>query len=64
MSQKKIWQIGENKLDSLVEAFTVGDDYILDQELLPYDIKASIAHAEMLLKIGIINDKEFLQAKK
>lgn len=64
MSQNKLWQIGENKLDSLVEAFTVGDDYILDQELLPYDIKASIAHAEMLLKIGVITDKEFSQAQK
>ncbi len=62
--KNKLWQINNNKLDSLVEAFTVGDDYILDQELLPYDIKASIAHAEMLFKIKILTEKELKIAKK
>lgn len=64
MTQNKLWQTNNSQLNPLVEEFTVGDDYIFDQELLPYDIKGSIAHAEMLLKIGIINNEEFTQAKK
>lgn len=64
MTQNKLWQTNEKQLNLLVEEFTVGDDYILDQEILPYDIKGSLAHAEMLFKIGLINHKEFTQAKK
>jgi len=59
----KLWQTDDSHLHPLVEAFTVGDDYIFDLQLLPYDIKASIAHAEMLFEIGIINKKELSQAK-
>lgn len=64
MIKNKLWQTGNNQLHPMVEAFTVGDDYILDQELLPYDVQGSIAHAEMLLKISIINNEELSQAKK
>jgi argininosuccinate lyase len=48
--KKQLWSTGST-LNSLVEAYTVGEDYILDMELLPYDIKASLAHAKMLKKI-------------
>lgn len=64
MAKNKLWQTNNSQLNPLVEEFTVGDDYIFDQELLPYDIKGSIAHAKMLFKIGIINNSEFSQAKK
>ncbi len=43
----KLWQKGA-KLDRRVEAYTVGDDHILDRELVKYDCLGSIAHAKML----------------
>jgi argininosuccinate lyase len=55
----KIWQKTEKqKNNKLVEEFTVGNDYILDLQLLPYDIEASIAHAKGLEKIGIFDAAE------
>lgn len=54
---KKLWQTGSS-LHPLVEAYTVGDDWLTDQHLLPYDIAASKAHAEMLLSIGILTMAE------
>ena len=47
----KLWQKGY-KLDREIEEYTVGEDYLLDRVLLPYDITASIAHAKMLKKCG------------
>jgi len=63
MIKHKLWQTSSGKLLQIVEDFTVGDDYLFDLQLLPYDIQASIAHAEMLFKIGIINKKELNQVK-
>jgi len=46
-------------LHPLVEAYTVGEDYKMDGEfLLPFDIKASEAHALMLAKIGVLTAAE------
>jgi len=53
----KLWEKGA-KLNQQIENFTVGDDYILDQKLVKYDCLASIAHAKMLGKIGILNEQE------
>ncbi len=64
MRKNKLWQTNDSNLHPLVEAFTVGGDYMLDQQLLPYDIRASIAHAEMLFEIGILNKEELTRAKK
>lgn len=63
-TQHKIWQTDQCKIHPLVEAFTVGDDYILDQQLLPYDIQASTAHARMLAKIGVLTSEELNRAEK
>lgn len=60
MHKNKIWQI-DGGLHPLVEAYTVGDDYLIDQQLIPYDIQASRAHATMLYKMGIFKNEE-LQA--
>lgn len=54
----KLWQKSGQKLHPLIESYTVGDDWKLDEVLFPYDIKASQAHAEMLNKIGILSKKE------
>ena len=49
---KKLWQKKSGKkLHPLIEAYTVGEDCLLDVQLLPYDLKASLAHAKMLHKI-------------
>ena len=64
MNSSKLWQLSGNELHPLVEAFTVGDDHIIDLELLPYDIQASLAHVKMLYKMGMIESKELLEAKK
>lgn len=53
----KLWQ-KEYSLDSLMEEFTVGNDYILDQELVIADCLASIAHARGLARIGILSAEE------
>ncbi|MFH1127411.1 MAG: lyase family protein [archaeon] len=53
----KLWE-KEYKPDKEVEDFTVGTDYILDQRLIKYDCIASIAHAKMLAKIGILTEDE------
>jgi len=54
---KKLWDKGY-ELNSVVESFTVGNDVVLDQALIPYDCRASIAHARMLGKIGLLTAEE------
>ena len=53
----KLWDKGIS-VDKAVEAFTVGDDYLLDSQLVKWDVVGSIAHASMLSKIGILSSKE------
>ena len=43
----RLWDKG-TPLDARVLAYTAGDDHVLDNRLVRYDIQASIAHAEML----------------
>jgi len=43
----RLWDKGA-PLDERVLAYTAGDDYALDERLVKYDARASIAHAEML----------------
>ncbi len=53
----KLWQ-KKCKLNKEIEKFTVGNDYLLDKKLVKYDCVASIAHAKMLNKIGVLKKKE------
>ena len=56
----KIWQTKTSKkLDPIVEEFTSGDDVVWDQQLIPYDIYGSLAHAHMLCSIGVLSKKEW-----
>jgi argininosuccinate lyase len=59
----KIWQKDYN-LDKQVEKFTVGNDFLLDKNLIKYDVYGSIAHSYMLNKTGILTEEEFLKLKK
>jgi argininosuccinate lyase len=43
----RLWDKG-GPLDERVLRYTAGEDYRLDERLVAYDIRASIAHAEML----------------
>ena len=63
VSKMKLWQKNYT-LHALIEEFTVGEDYLLDQILVPFDCKASIAHAHMLHSIGILTKKECQQLQE
>ncbi|MEI8269987.1 MAG: argininosuccinate lyase [bacterium] len=58
IKNKKLWQKNSQRLNTHVENYTVGMDYILDNELIKYDIEASMAHCKMLYSIGILSKKE------
>jgi argininosuccinate lyase len=49
----RLWDKGA-PLDSRVLEFTAGEDHGLDDRLVPYDVRASIAHAEALHTSGLI----------
>jgi len=53
----KLWKKDYN-INKEIEKFTVGNDYLLDKKLVYYDCVASIAHAKMLKKIGVLNEAE------
>jgi len=44
---RRLWDQGE-PLDEKILRYTAGEDYILDERLVEYDVRASIAHANML----------------
>jgi len=43
----RLWDKGQ-PLDERVLRYTAGEDHRLDERLVPYDIRGSVAHAEML----------------
>jgi argininosuccinate lyase len=49
----RLWDKGA-PLDARVLAYTAGEDHRLDARLVPYDVRASIAHAEMLAAQGLL----------
>ncbi|MCC5940865.1 MAG: argininosuccinate lyase [Balneolaceae bacterium] len=61
----KLWQkastTSQSDIAKKVEAFTVGNDYELDQTLVPYDVMASKVHAQALNKAGILSDNELAE---
>ncbi|WP_340104457.1 argininosuccinate lyase [Rhodohalobacter sp. 8-1] len=63
----KLWQKNsadtQSDIAKKVEAFTVGNDYELDQELVPYDVNASKVHAAALEKAGILTESELAKLK-
>ncbi len=59
----KLWEKG-TPLNKQIEAYTVGNDTILDQALIKYDCLASIAHAKMLAKIDILTEDEAAALEK
>lgn len=55
----KLWQTSTT-LNPIIEEYTVGDDYILDKILIPYDLQGSLAHLKMLAKKNVVTQEELL----
>jgi argininosuccinate lyase len=53
----RLWDKGL-PLDERVLRYTAGEDHLLDARLLPYDVRGSIAHAEMLAETDLIDDDD------
>lgn len=53
----RLWDKGAD-LDALVHRFTVGDDPLLDVQLVHWDCVGSAAHARTLARAGLLTDGE------
>ncbi len=53
----RLWDKGA-PLDERVLHYTAGEDHGLDNRLVAYDVKASIAHAEMLSANGLLSSED------
>ncbi len=54
----RLWDKGA-PLDARVLHYTAGEDYALDERLVRHDVRASIAHAEMLHAQGLLTQGDF-----
>ncbi len=54
-----LWNKGTSATDK-VDAFTVGNDRVLDRELARYDVIGSKAHIKMLESIGLLTSDELM----
>lgn len=48
----------------IIEKFTVGNDRDFDLLLAEYDIKGNLAHAEMLSRVGLLEESEWKLVEK
>ncbi|MDH5228287.1 MAG: argininosuccinate lyase, partial [Gammaproteobacteria bacterium] len=55
----RLWDKGA-PLDQRVLRYTAGEDHGLDNRLVAYDVRASIAHAEMLQECGLLGQDELV----
>jgi len=53
----RLWDKGL-PLDERVLRYTAGEDHVLDARLVAYDVRGSIAHAEMLAAVGLISESD------
>jgi argininosuccinate lyase len=54
----RLWDKGA-PLDERVLAYTAGEDHRLDDRLVAHDVRASVAHAAMLLGAGLLSIPDF-----
>ncbi len=59
----KLWK-KKATLDQFVESFTTGEDRVLDLRLASFDILGSIAHSQMLARIGLLTEEEQQKLQK
>lgn len=60
MAAKRLWEKTGEAVDSLIHAFTVGSDPVVDKNLVCHDAVGSAAHARMLKKIGFLTSEELV----
>lgn len=53
-----LWNKPGVRIDPAIQSFLAGDDVLLDREFFLFDIRASIAHAEGLQRIGLLTTAE------
>ena len=53
----RLWDKGA-PLDERILRFTAGDDHLLDERLVAYDVRASIAHVQMLNGQGLLSEAD------
>ena len=58
----KLWQKDNTSISELIEKFTVGKDKDFDILLAKYDVLGSIAHVNMLGKVGLMTGEESNEA--
>ncbi len=56
-----LWQKNSTNIDEQLQDFMAGEDVLLDQVLLPFDILASIAHVNGLKNIQVLSEVEASQ---
>nr|MBC8406415.1 argininosuccinate lyase [Planctomycetota bacterium] len=54
---RPIWDRGE-PIDEEMLAFTIGDDWLMDRELIAFDIQGSIAHAGGLQQADLLSEQD------
>ncbi|WP_271782703.1 argininosuccinate lyase [Aquimarina algiphila] len=59
----KLWDKGL-PTDQKIDMFTVGNDRQLDLVIAKYDVRATLAHAKMLHKIGLLSDDDIAGIEK
>jgi argininosuccinate lyase len=59
----RLWDKGQ-PLDERILRYTAGEDHALDARLVPYDVRASIAHAEMLHGAGLLTETDLAAVRE
>jgi argininosuccinate lyase len=58
--RETLWQKGSRPNEWVIK-YTVGDDYVWDTALLPFDVRATRAHIHGLGRIGVVTEEEIRQ---
>jgi argininosuccinate lyase len=58
----RLWDKGM-PLDAQVLSYSAGEDFALDERLVPYDVRASVAHAEMLHAQRLLGADDLARAR-
>ena len=58
----RLWDKG-GPLDQRVLEYTAGEDHVLDDRLVAYDVRASLAHAEMLHECNFLSEADLMRIR-
>jgi len=59
----KLWE-KSNKINSLIESFTIGNDADFDLQLARFDVQGTLAHIKMLESIDLLTKLELMALEK